>query len=55
MYWVASSASPATAPPNVGRSQKGSNAVIMAPVVSDSEFFSQPMASTLSNMPLATW
>jgi hypothetical protein len=33
----------------------GSLQVMMAPVVSLSEFFSQPIASTLSNRPEATW
>jgi len=32
----------------------GSKAVVMAPVVSDSEFFSQPMIRTLSNIPEPT-
>jgi hypothetical protein len=31
----------------------GSKAVMIAPVVSDSEFFSQPMASTVSKRPEA--
>ena len=54
MYACASAARPEIAPANTRRSQIGSKAVVMAPVVSDSEFFSHPMTSTLSNMPEPT-